>query len=189
VGEIEKVEGVVCAIIQKCNLSGELSALPFSRRLMQYSTFQKHHAVFHSDGHSLKSWGNGNRGMTHSLFWELWGNGNGNEIFERTLRLSADFRFWNASESERQVASKNHEFFRCSSLSKMSVLVLENNDELRHHPSPPSLQWPLFSVTVRVGACCFFLRENHYWSVLTPPFPQRNFEGMGMGMGMGIHGE
>ena len=38
-----------------------------------------------------ESWGNGNRGLSHSLFWELWGNGKGNEEFERTLRVSAFF--------------------------------------------------------------------------------------------------
>ena len=43
--------------------------------------------VFLSDGHSLKSWGNGNLGISHSLFWEFWGNGKRNGEFERTLRI------------------------------------------------------------------------------------------------------
>jgi len=45
--------------------------------------------TFSSDGPSLKSWGNGNQGMTHSLFAEFWGNGKGNGGFARTLRVSA----------------------------------------------------------------------------------------------------
>ena len=32
-----------------------------------------------SASHSLKSWWNENQGRTHSLAWELWGNGKGNE--------------------------------------------------------------------------------------------------------------
>jgi len=102
-----------------------------------------------------------------SFPWILreWESGNGSFSFLRTLRewewewewgirknfeLERIFFFGIASESERWYASKNLDFFRCSSLSKMSIFFQENNHELRPHPFPPSLQWLLISVTVWV---------------------------------------
>jgi len=94
-----------------------------------------------------------------------------------------------ASESERQFASANHNVFGCSSLSKMSGFLAENNDELRPHPFPPSLQRPLILVTAWVGVPLrlFFGGKIVTGVRLTPLPPPRSFEGMGMGMG--IHRE
>jgi hypothetical protein len=50
---------------------------------------------------------------------------------------------------------------------KLAVFLIENNDELRPHPLPPSLQWPLISVTVWVGVYFFFWRDWH-----PPPSPR-----------------
>jgi len=148
-----------------------------------------------------------NRGMTHSLFWELWGNGKGNGEFERTFCVS-NFFFGIASELERQFASKNHDFWGVQVSPKWEVFFLENNDGLRPHPFPPSLQWPLISVCVAlfcwpdIGESLrsrghslnqgswggrslwveFFFWENRGEWLTTPP--PRNFEGMGMGMGI-----
>ena len=62
--------------------------------------------------------------------FEGMGTGMGNS--KELCAWAQIFVFGTASESERQFASKNQKFFRYSSLSKMGVLVLENNDELRH---------------------------------------------------------
>ena len=122
--------------LTKFLLSKDVAWHTFVPQSSQKTSFDTPSFPEHSHGHSLQSWGNGNRGMTHSLFSEFWRNGKGNREFERTLRLRAIF-FGIASESERQFASKNHDFFRCSSLHKMSVFWSENHDELRPHPFPP----------------------------------------------------
>jgi len=67
--------------------------------------------------------------------WEgEWG------IRNNFARVSANIFFGIANESKRQSVSKNHDFLRCSSLSKMSVFILGKNDELRLHPFPHSLE-------------------------------------------------
>jgi len=83
------------------------------------------------------------------LFFENFeGMGRGMGI-RQNFAHERNFFCGTASESERQFVSKNLYFFRCSSLSKMSVFFQENHDELRPHPFPPSLQCtPNFSHSV-----------------------------------------
>ena len=95
--------------------------------------------------------------------FEGMGRGMGNS---KELYTWAQFFFGIASESERQLASKNHDFYRCSSLSKMSIFFWKNNDDVKPHPFPPSLQRPLISATVWVKVC--FLAGKSWLEWLTP---------------------
>jgi len=118
----------------------------------------------------LRTWESGNDSFSFLRILREWEGKWG--IRKNFVRERKSF-FGMDSESERQFASKNHDFFRCSSLSKMKGFFSENNYELRPHPFPP-----LTTVTSNFSHCVsrspipFFLAGKSWLEWLIPP-PQR----------------